>query len=164
MVRDKLLRHRGLRGVVRRAERDVMHRAAARAPAREVARFAQIDEGAHRRIAAIARKRALARRLAEATREDTCLARAFREALKEFPGEQWSSLVVVLKRVDDPSDSAIADRGTNTTQWTEGIPLNQLPLPSRGRSPHRSTQQPPLLPSVPQTTARLLGEDQSVGR
>ena len=66
VVRDKLLRHRGLRGIVGRAERDVVHRAAPRAPAREIARLAQIDEGAHRRIAAIARERALARDFAEA--------------------------------------------------------------------------------------------------
>ena len=100
-----------------------------------------------------------------ATREDACLVRAFREAAREFPGEQWTSLVVVLKRDADRSDAAVAERGMNTTQWTEGIPLNDLPLQSRGRSPHRSTHQPPHLPSVPpRPTARLGGEDQSVGR
>ena len=66
MVRDELLRHRGLRGIVGGAERDVVHRAAAHPPAREVAGLAQIDDGAQRRVAAIARKRALARHFAEA--------------------------------------------------------------------------------------------------
>jgi len=46
-----------------------------------------------------------------ATKAHTCLVRAFRQAAKEFPGERWSSLVVVLKRVEDPSDSAVAERG-----------------------------------------------------
>jgi transcriptional regulator with XRE-family HTH domain len=98
-----------------------------------------------------------------ATKADTCLVRAFRQAVKEFPGERWSSLVVVLKRVEDPSDSAVAERG-NTAPWTEGTPVNELPLPSRARSPHRGTHRPPQLPSVPpQPTAGPSGADQSVG-
>jgi hypothetical protein len=46
-----------------------------------------------------------------ATKAHTCLVRAFREAAEQFPGERWSSLVVVLKRVEDPSDSAVPERG-----------------------------------------------------
>jgi transcriptional regulator with XRE-family HTH domain len=45
-----------------------------------------------------------------ATKAHACLVRAFRQAAREFPGERWSSLVVVLKRVEDPSDSAVAER------------------------------------------------------
>jgi transcriptional regulator with XRE-family HTH domain len=100
-----------------------------------------------------------------ATNAHACLVRAFRKAIKEFPAERWRSLVVVLERVEDAPDSAVAVRSMNTTPWTEGTPVNELPLASRARSPHRWTHQAPQLLSVrPQPPAPPSGADQSVGR
>ena len=97
-----------------------------------------------------------------ATKAHTCLVRALGQAVKEFPGERWSSLVVVLNRVEAPSDPVVAERRMNTTSWTDETPVSELPLPSRERPPHRWTHPAPQFSPVPlQPTARPGGADQT---